>query len=136
MDINFQLISSPFDLNLGYTSVRKSCFQAFPKLNVFMQKIGIVTIRIPPRPPRLVVTQTETVGMNLLPQRIFLLATATHSGSLSTTDLISTHHRPPAPGRRVFCATFFDALAAEPCLVGLVELLDARTPDVDTILFE
>src|SRR5262249_1895828 len=66
VDNDLQLVGGPLNVNMRDASARESLFQLLLELQVLMQKIRIVALGNPVGVPATVVTQPESVWMNLL----------------------------------------------------------------------
>ena len=66
VDVDLELVGRPLDVDARDAGVGEPLLQLSPQLDVFVQQLRVVAVRVPPRAPRLVEAEAESVRMDFL----------------------------------------------------------------------
>src|SRR4029077_17512154 len=68
-----QRVGGALDIDAADARALEAALELTAQLHIFVKQIGVIAVCIPPRPPRLVVAEAETVRVNLLSHALPLL---------------------------------------------------------------
>src|SRR3954469_3644484 len=73
VDAHDQLVGSALDIDATNARALQAALELAAQLHIFVKQISVIAVGKPARPPRLVVAEAETVGVNLLSHALPLL---------------------------------------------------------------
>src|SRR6185295_19519001 len=106
VDVDLQLVRGALGLDLRHARVGEPLLERRAQLEVLVQQLGVVAIRVPARPPRLVEAEAESERVNLLTHD---LSSAALQGPLYTALKGPPYRTAPHHG----FAAFFDGVVAD-----------------------
>src|SRR6185436_3904376 len=72
VNVDLQLVRGALRLDARDTGVREALLEVLPEGEVLMEQLRVVAVRVPPRAPRFVEAEPESVRVNLLAHVISL----------------------------------------------------------------